>query len=73
MIVANMAMIYVGLMPLTPDTASISLAWGLIVGVFNLMQGALSLFGGYFIYEAIRKRVPTLFKDSQDISRADLN
>jgi riboflavin transporter FmnP len=73
MIVANIAMIYVGLMPLTPGTASISLAWGLIVGVFNFMQGVLSIFGGYFIYEVIRKRVPTLFKDSQGISRADFN
>ncbi len=30
------------------------------IGAFNLVQGFLSMFGGYLIYEAIRRRFPSL-------------
>ncbi len=33
-----------------------------LLGVFNAMQGLLSISGGYLIYEAIARRVPTLAK-----------
>lgn len=31
-----------------------------LIGVFNAIQGAISILGGYFIYEAIRRRFPSL-------------
>lgn len=31
-----------------------------LIGVFNVIQGSISILGGYFIYEAIKRRFPSL-------------
>jgi len=33
-----------------------------LIGVFNVLQGAITVFGGYSIYGAIKKRVPSIIK-----------
>jgi len=30
-----------------------------LIAVFNVIQGAVSIFGGYLIYEAVKKRMPS--------------
>jgi riboflavin transporter FmnP len=32
------------------------------IGVFNIFQGTITIFGGYSIYEAIKRRVPSIIK-----------
>lgn len=60
MLVANFALVYAGIMPLDQTFLNTPLIWGVLVGVFNFLQGGLSAFGGYFFYETIRRRVPNL-------------
>jgi riboflavin transporter FmnP len=64
MIVANLAFIYAGLLPFPSAYVNIPLLWALLISVFNVMQGVLSISGGYSVYEAIRRRAPSLIKKS---------
>jgi len=45
----------------TPFTAALLLLP--LIAVFNVAQGSISIFIGYFIYEAIKTRIPSLVKD----------
>jgi len=33
-----------------------------LIGVFNVLQGAITVFGGCSIYEAVKRRVPSIIK-----------
>lgn len=57
MIIVNLALIYLGIISLPPSYVEIPLTVGLLFGIFNAIQGILSVSGGYFIYEAIKKRL----------------
>lgn len=37
-----------------------------LIGVFNAIQGSISILGGYFIYEAIRRRFSSLITNKAD-------
>jgi len=39
---------------------NVTLAISPLVGIFNLIHGSLSMFGGVLLYEALRRRVPSL-------------
>lgn len=39
---------------------ALALSWLPLIGIFNIMHGALSFFGGYALYEVLRARVPSL-------------
>ncbi|MGB9777809.1 MAG: hypothetical protein ACPLW8_00225 [Candidatus Bathyarchaeales archaeon] len=64
MMPVNLGLIYMGLMRFPPSYSEIPLLLIiLLTGVFNVVQGAISIIGGYFIYEAIRRRSPSLTKN----------
>ncbi len=60
MICTNLILIFTGVMALYGSYAEIPVIVSLLVGAFNAIQGALSILGGYFIYEAIIRRIPSL-------------
>ena len=60
MICTNLILIFTGVMALYGDYAEIPVIVSLLVGAFNAVQGSLSILGGYFIYEAIVRRIPSL-------------
>jgi len=61
--VAVMAVANVSLLPIfspyfkTPMAVVIILHW---VSLFNALQGAISVFGGFLLYEAVIMRLPSL-------------
>ena len=65
MILVNLALIYVGVISLPASYAGIPIIVALLVGAFNAVQGVLSILGGYFIYEAVKRRVPSLVKSNE--------
>jgi len=60
MAIANLTAIYIGVMPLNQDVPLIIVT--LLTGVFNTVQGALTVYGGFVVYEALRRRAPHLAK-----------
>lgn len=62
MICFNLTLIYTGIMPLPTSYANAPILVALLFGAFNVVQGALSILGGYSIYEAIKRRAPSLVK-----------
>jgi riboflavin transporter FmnP len=64
MTVVNLALVYTGLLLLPSVYGQAAYAWVLIVGTFNLAQGAISAVGGFVFFEAIKKRAPSLIKKS---------
>jgi len=60
MICVNLILIFTGVMALYGPYAEIPVIVSLLVGVFNAIQGSISILGGFFIYEAIRHRMPSL-------------
>jgi len=60
MICTNLILIFTGVMALYGDYAEIPVIVSLLVGAFNAVQGSLSILGGYFIYETIVRRIPSL-------------
>jgi riboflavin transporter FmnP len=61
MMLVNLGLIYMGLMRFPSSYSEIPLLLIiLLTGVFNVIQGAISIIGGYFIYEAIKRRSPSL-------------
>ena len=66
MAIANLTAVYVGIMPLDPNVPLIIVT--LLIGVFNTIQGALTVYGGFVVYEALRRRAPHLAKiDKQSL------
>lgn len=62
MVCVNLALIYVGVMPISLSYKDVPLTLALLFGVFNVIQGAISVIGGYFIFETIKRRAPSLVK-----------
>jgi len=60
MICMNLILIFTGVLALYGSYAEIPVIVSLLVGVFNAIQGSLSILGGYFIYEALIRRAPSL-------------
>lgn len=60
MAIANLTAIYVGILPLNQNVPLIIVT--LLTGVFNTIQGALTVYGGFVVYEALRRRAPHLAK-----------
>jgi riboflavin transporter FmnP len=58
----NLGLIYVGIMSISTNYADVPVIFALLVGFFNMIQGIISIVGGYSIYEAIRRRAPSLIK-----------
>ena len=66
MAIANLTAVYVGIMPLDPNVPLIIVT--LLIGVFNTIQGALTVYGAFVVYEALRRRAPHLAKiDKQSL------
>jgi len=56
-----MAVANVLLLPLfTTTTIEFVLAWLHLISIFNIIQGAISVFGGFLVYEAVILRLPSL-------------
>lgn len=62
MVCVNFALIYAGVMSISKSYADVPLIMALFLGFFNIIQGAISIIGGYFIYEAIRRRASSLVR-----------
>lgn len=62
MMAANLSLIYAGLIVLPTAYTSIPLTVTLLLGAFNVAQGTISIIVGYSLYEAIKRRVPTLIR-----------
>lgn len=61
MMLVNFYLIYVGLIRFPPSFNEFSsLLIILSTGVFNIIQGAISIVGSYLIYKAIKRRSPIL-------------
>ena len=60
MICTNLILIFSGVITLYGSYTEIPVLVSLLVGIFNAIQGSLSIFGGFFIYEAIIRRIPSL-------------
>ena len=60
MICMNLVLIFTGVLTLYGSYAEIPVVVSLLVGVFNAIQGSLSILGGYFIHEALVRRAPSL-------------
>jgi riboflavin transporter FmnP len=62
MVCVNFALIYAGVMSISVSYANVPLIYALLLGFFNTIQGIISIVGGYSIYEAIKRRVPSLIE-----------
>ena len=63
--VITMAVANYLLLPIfTPSNVETVILWLPLISVFNIIQGAVSLFGGFLLYEAVILRLPSLRIDS---------
>ncbi|NWG10224.1 hypothetical protein HXY33_00485 [Candidatus Bathyarchaeota archaeon] len=62
MVCINFLLIYAGILSISTTYADIPITFALLLGFFNMIQGMISIVGGYSIYEAIRRRAPSLVK-----------
>jgi len=60
MMCVNLALIYTGLILVPQSYSEIPLVVVLFTGVFNVIQGTISVIGGYLIYRVITERVPSV-------------
>jgi riboflavin transporter FmnP len=68
MTIVNLVFLYTGSLLLPSLYKDALLTWVLIVGAFNLAQGAVSAVGGYLVFEMIRKRAPSLIERERALS-----
>jgi len=66
MTLVNLAFVYTGLLLIPSSYKQAASTWVLIVGIFNLAEGAISAVGGYVVFEAIKTRAPSLVKRSHE-------
>ncbi|MGB9740548.1 MAG: hypothetical protein ACPLW5_02150, partial [Candidatus Bathyarchaeales archaeon] len=57
MMLTNLALIYTGVMPIPFSFREIPLNFVLLTGIFNTIQGTISIVGGFLIYAAIKRRL----------------
>ena len=69
MMSVNLALIYTRLLSIPQAYSEIPLILVLLTGFFNIIQGTISIIGGYLIYEAIKRRSPSLIENK----KADIN
>ena len=60
MTIANLALICMGLL----TYSNTLLIFVLLTGIFNVIQGTISIVCGYLIYAAVKKRVPALTEEA---------
>jgi riboflavin transporter FmnP len=65
MMIANFALIYTGLLQFTQSYSEVPLTFVMFTGVFNVIQGAISIAGGYLTYMAVKRRIPSMIKDME--------
>jgi riboflavin transporter FmnP len=65
MMCANLALIYTGLILVPQSYSEIPLIVVLFTGIFNVIQGTISIVGGCLIYIAIKRRIPSLTKNTE--------
>ncbi|MGQ9506843.1 MAG: hypothetical protein ACUVTB_03155 [Candidatus Bathycorpusculaceae bacterium] len=65
MMLANWILIYTGIMPISSSYREIPLILVLLTGAFNIIQGIISVVGGYLIYAAIKRRSPSLIENKK--------
>jgi riboflavin transporter FmnP len=68
MTIVNLVFLYTGLLLLPSLYNDALLTWVLIVGAFNLAQGAVSAVGGCLVFEMIRKRASSLIERERALS-----
>jgi riboflavin transporter FmnP len=68
MTIVNLMFLYTGSLLLPSLYEDALVTWVLIVGAFNLAQGAVSAVGGYLVFEMIRKRAPSLIERERALS-----
>jgi riboflavin transporter FmnP len=56
MIPVNLLLISIGVMKVQGVLVTIVL----LIGVFNILQGIITIFGGYLIYEIIKRHLPSI-------------
>lgn len=57
---ANFLLISIGVWALDPSFVGVPLIFALLLAAFNVVAGAISISVGYVIFEAVRRRVPSL-------------
>ncbi len=63
MIFVDLVLIYAGIISLPASYSDVPFMTALLFGAFNAIQGVLSIIGGYSIYEAVKRRAPSLVKN----------
>lgn len=64
MTIANFALIYCGLMPIPTSYKEVPLIYLSLTGIFNIVQGCISMVFGCLIYAAVKKRIPALTENA---------
>jgi riboflavin transporter FmnP len=62
MVCVSLTLIYAGVIPISQSYADIPFFVALLFGLFNVIQGIISVVGGYSIYETIKRRAPSLIE-----------
>ncbi len=63
--VAVMALANLAVLPIQGMPFNAVIAISPLVAVFNLFHALISIFGGYLLYEALRRRVPSLILEEE--------
>jgi riboflavin transporter FmnP len=71
MMFANFVLIYMGLMQVPQSYSAVPLIFVMFTGVFNVIQGTISIAGGYLTYMAVKRRIPSMTKDKFLIEHTD--
>lgn len=58
----NLILISIGFMSLPQSYVDIPFLMVLVLGAFNIIQGAISVIGGYSVYETVKRRAPSIIQ-----------
>jgi len=58
----NLLLIQGGIMAMPQSYADVPVVFALLLGGFNAIQGGISVLGGFTIFQALKKRAPSLVK-----------
>jgi len=61
MIPVNLLLISIGVMKVQGVLVTIVL----LIGIFNILQGIITIFGGYSIYEIIKRHIPSISNNAR--------
>jgi riboflavin transporter FmnP len=65
MMLVNSTLIYTGIIAIPQSYKELPFIVVLLSGVFNIIQGTISIVGGYLIYAVIKRRSPSLIENSR--------